>query len=172
MRAVEMPSPVMLCPRGLPRRVTQPAGADAGPRWAGWSDRWPFLGSSMKSDLETPCAIRGLFVLIFPASHSLPHYGLPALTSSPVTVWPRPSGHSACWSCPHLSPSVTPVPPRPPEQLPVPLVCGFLPCPASSLTVEFTEAQSWAPVSSLFGHLSGRSVLLIQWMDFMHKKLH
>ena len=31
--------------------VTQPAGADAGPRQAGWSDCWPFLSSSMKSGL-------------------------------------------------------------------------------------------------------------------------
>lgn len=59
-----------------------------------------------------------------------------------------------------------------PEQLPILLVCGLLPYPASFLTVEFTEARSWAPVSSLFGHLSGRSVSLIQWMGFMHKKLH
>ena len=151
--------------------MTQPAGADAGPRWAGWSDRWPFLSSSMKSGLETPCAIGGLFVLIFPASHSLPHYGLPALTSSPVTVWPRSSGHSPCWSCPHLSPSVTPAPP-PSRSSCLCSSSGFLPSPASSLMVEFTEALSWAPVSSLFGHLSGRCVLLIQWMDFTHKKLH
>lgn len=171
MPAVEMPSPVMLCPRGLPRRVTQPAGADAGPRWAGWSDCWPFLSSSMKSGLETPCAIGGLFVLIFPASHSLPHYSLPALNQLardclalvqwPLSMLVLPSPVTLPDTCHPLR-----------EQLPVLLVCGFLPCPASLLTVEFTEALPWAPVSSLFGHLSGRSVSLIQWMDFMHKKLH
>ena len=59
-----------------------------------------------------------------------------------------------------------------PGQLPFLLVCGFLSCPAPFLTVEFTEAPSWAPASSLFGHLSSRSLSLIEWMDFMHKKLH
>ena len=62
-------------------------------------------------------------------------------------------------------------PPPLPEQLPV-LLVWVSPQPSLLLDGGITEALSWAPVSSLFGHLSGRCVLLIQWMDFSHKKLH
>ena len=171
MPAVEMPSPVMLCPRG--------SSQEGDPTCRG--RHRPSLGRVVQLlDIsqqfhevrarDTLCSRRALclnfsrFALPSPlqpsSSHQLARDCL-APVQWPLSMLVLPSPVTLCDTCPPF-----------PEQLPMLLVCGFLPCPASSLMVEFTEALSWAPVSSLFGHLSGRSISLIQWMDFMHKKLH
>lgn len=73
MPAVEMPSPVMLCPRGSPQEGDPTCRGRCRPspgrvvRLLAISQQFHEVGA------RDPLCDLGLFVLIFPASHSLPH---------------------------------------------------------------------------------------------------